>query len=48
MNIAKRFGFSGDSPDDEYDNADVDVAVNKHKKIWSIVRRKSTNIGGTR
>ena len=48
INIAKRFGVSGDDPDDENEDANIDVAVNDHWKSWRIVRRKSTNIVGIR
>ena len=42
------FGVSEDDPGDDNDDAYVNVAVNKHRKIWRIVRRKSINIGGMR
>ena len=50
INIAKRFGVSGDDPDDDNDDddADVDVAVNEHRKRRCIVRRKRTNLRGIR
>ena len=40
------FGVSGDDPGDDYDDANVNVAVNEYWKIQSIVLRKSTNLGG--
>ena len=40
------FGVSGDDPDNEDDDADVDVAVNEHQKSWCIILRKSMNLGG--
>ena len=39
---------SGDDPDDEDEDANVDVAVNEHQKSRRIIHRKSTNIGGIR
>ena len=35
-----------DDDDNDDDDADVDVAVNEHRKSRSIVRRRSTDIGG--
>ena len=48
INLAKRFGVSGDDPDDNDDDANVNVAVDDHRKIWRIISSKSTNLGGMR
>ena len=48
LNITNMFGVSGDNPDEDDDNAHVNVALNDHQKSHCIVRRKSTNIGGIR
>ena len=46
INITKRFGVSGDDPENDNDNANANVAVNEHSKSRSIVYKKSTNLGG--
>ena len=42
------FRVIGDDSDNDDENADVDVAVNYNRKSRSIVRIKSTFLGGMR
>ena len=45
-NIPKRFGVSGDDPDNDNGDANFNVSVNEHRKRRHIVRRKSTDLVG--